>query len=314
MFTRRRQTRAKGAKQRGDRTSPEPGGVRDKGAEDEKVFPSGRRRRCTRNAGTVSRPQDGQEGASAGTQPPWDVAFGAVLTSDYNFRGITQSNHKPAVIAYWEPRYNPWKDMQLYAGIGGASISFPNRAAAEIDFYAGFRPTFGALALDFGAWYYWYPGGQCFNAAQGGDCLTNADPVTLGLPVNGNVIKSNLSFWEVYAKAALTVNEQIHDRRRRLLLAVRSELGRRRHLRGRPTSSTPRRATPCRTASGSMPRPKSATGTSEPRTASTAPAPADRASCRIRTAFRTRATPPGTSASASPRACSRWTCATTTPT
>ncbi len=38
---------------------------------------------------------------------------------------------------------------------------------------------------------------------------TNADPVTLGLPVNGNVIKSNLSFWEVYAKAALTVNEQI---------------------------------------------------------------------------------------------------------
>ncbi len=92
---------------------------------------------------------------------------------------------------------------------GAASISFPNRAAAEVDFYAGVRPTFGALALDFGAWYYWYPGGQCFNAAQGGDCLTNADPVTLGLPVNGNVIKSNLSFWEVYAKAALTVNEYI---------------------------------------------------------------------------------------------------------
>jgi uncharacterized protein (TIGR02001 family) len=141
--------------------------------------------------------------------PQWDAAFGAVLTSDYNFRGITQSNHKPAVIAYFEQRYNPWKDLQFYAGAGAASISFPNRAAAEVDFYAGVRPTFGALALDFGAWYYWYPGGQCFNAAQGGDCLTNADPVTLGLPVNGNVIKSNLSFYEVYAKAALTVNEYI---------------------------------------------------------------------------------------------------------
>ena len=139
---------------------------------------------------------------------PWDVAFGAVLTSDYNFRGITQSNHKPAVIAYWEPRFNATKDLQFYAGMGGASISFPNRAAAEVDFYAGVRPTFGALALDFGAWYYWYPGGQCFNAAQGGDCLTNADPITLGLPVNGNVIKSNLSFYEVYAKASVTVNEQ----------------------------------------------------------------------------------------------------------
>ena len=100
---------------------------------------------------------------------PWDVAFGAAFTSDYNFRGITQSNHKPSVIAYFEPRFNATKDLQFYAGIGGASISFPNRAAAEIDFYGGVRPTFGALALDFGVWYYGYPGGQCFNNL--GDCV-----------------------------------------------------------------------------------------------------------------------------------------------
>jgi uncharacterized protein (TIGR02001 family) len=140
---------------------------------------------------------------------PWDVAFGGALASDYIFRGVTQSNHKPSVSAYFEPRYNVSKDLQLYAGVGGASISFPNRAAAEIDFYGGIRPTFGPLALDLGVFYYWYPGGQCFNAAQGGDCLTNADPVTLGLPVNGNVIKGDLSFWEVYLKAAYTVNEQV---------------------------------------------------------------------------------------------------------
>ena len=56
-------------------------------------------------------------------------------------------------------------DFLSDAGIAGESISFPNRAAAEIDLYAGFRPTFDKLALDFGVWYYWYPGGQCFNAA-----------------------------------------------------------------------------------------------------------------------------------------------------
>ena len=28
---------------------------------------------------------------------PWDFAIGATLTSDYIFRGITQSNHKPSV-------------------------------------------------------------------------------------------------------------------------------------------------------------------------------------------------------------------------
>jgi uncharacterized protein (TIGR02001 family) len=134
---------------------------------------------------------------------PWDIAFGAALMSDYNFRGITQSNHKPSVAAYFEPRYNFNDSLQWYAGVAGESISFPNRAAAEIDFYTGIRPTFGKLALDFGFWEYWYPGGQCFNAAFPGDCAANGN-----LPLNGNVIKADLSFWEIYGKATYTVNDQ----------------------------------------------------------------------------------------------------------
>jgi hypothetical protein len=132
--------------------------------------------------------------------PEWDVAFGAAIASDYIFRGITQSNHNPSVASYFEPRYNPNKDWQFYAGIGGASISFPNRAAAEVDFYGGVRATFDKLAIDVGVWYYWYPGGTCYNGLVTGECATNADPVTGGLPVNGNFIKSNLSFYEIYAK------------------------------------------------------------------------------------------------------------------
>ena len=77
---------------------------------------------------------------------PWDIAFGGGVTSDYIWRGITQSNHKPSVTAYFEPRYNVTKDLQYYVGISGESISFPNRAAAEVDIYGGFRPTFGPLA------------------------------------------------------------------------------------------------------------------------------------------------------------------------
>jgi hypothetical protein len=133
---------------------------------------------------------------------PWDIAFGSAITSDYVFRGITQSNHKPSVSAYFEPRYNISANFQLYAGLGGASISFPNRAAAEIDIYGGARATFGALALDVGGWYYWYPGGQCFNAAIAGECALNGN-----LPLNGNVIKKDLSFFEVYGKANYTFND-----------------------------------------------------------------------------------------------------------
>src|SRR6267143_591267 len=68
---------------------------------------------------------------------PWDIAFGSAIMNDYIFRGVTQSNHKPSVAAYFEPRYNINKDVQLNAGMSAESISFPNRAAAEVDFYAG---------------------------------------------------------------------------------------------------------------------------------------------------------------------------------
>ena len=152
---------------------------------------------------------------------PWDIAFGASLTNDYVFRGITQSNHKPSVSAYFEPRYNINKDLQLYVGAAGASISFPNRAAAEIDLYGGIRPTIGMFAFDFGAWGYLYPGGTCFNAAAfpgsgipGSDasCLVspfgNSDPVTGGLPINGNFAKKSASFYEGFAKVNITLNDQ----------------------------------------------------------------------------------------------------------
>jgi len=48
---------------------------------------------------------------------PWDFAFGGGIANDYLFRGVTQSNHKPSVNVYFEPRYNVTKDFQLYVGL-----------------------------------------------------------------------------------------------------------------------------------------------------------------------------------------------------
>jgi hypothetical protein len=143
---------------------------------------------------------------------PWDIAFGSAIMNDYIFRGITQSNHKPSVAAYFEPRYNVTKDLQLYIGVSGESISFANRAAAEIDVYGGIRPTFGAFAFDIGVWGYLYPGGTCFNGGNGGlavdaagraisaECFVNVLP-------NGNVMKKDVSFMEVYGKVNYTIND-----------------------------------------------------------------------------------------------------------
>src|ERR1700692_2246375 len=129
---------------------------------------------------------------------PWDIAFGSAVMNDYIFRGVTQSNHNPSVAAYFEPRYNINKDLQLYIGTSTESISFANRAAAEIDVYGGIRPTFGAFAFDFGLWGYLYPGGTCYfgaptdftGKAVSPDCATN-------FLLNGNLMKKDVSFMEV---------------------------------------------------------------------------------------------------------------------
>jgi uncharacterized protein (TIGR02001 family) len=129
---------------------------------------------------------------------PWDIAFGAGIASDYNFRGISQSDRKPSVNAYFEPRYNFNPNLQAYVGIGGYSIDFPNRPSAEIDLYGGIRPTFGALSFDLGIWYYWYPGGQCFGPTI--DCVAAALP-------NGNIIKKDVSFVEFFGKVNYAFND-----------------------------------------------------------------------------------------------------------
>jgi uncharacterized protein (TIGR02001 family) len=145
---------------------------------------------------------------------PWDLAFGSAIMSDYVFRGITQSDHKASVAAYFEPRYNINKDTQLYIGVSSESISFPNRAAAEVDIYGGIRPTVGMFAFDIGAWGYLYPGGQCFGGIGPGatnSCAAFGQGVDfgggLGLPINGNFAKRDASFYEVYGKVNVTLND-----------------------------------------------------------------------------------------------------------
>jgi uncharacterized protein (TIGR02001 family) len=140
---------------------------------------------------------------------PWDIAFGSAIMNDYVFRGVTQSNHKPSVAAYFEPRYNVTKDVQLYIGSSFESISFANRAAAEVDIYGGIRPTFGAFAFDFGVWGYLYPGGTCQFGAPGIDFAGHFQGAECAANVlnNFNVMKKDVSFFEGYAKVNYTIND-----------------------------------------------------------------------------------------------------------
>ncbi|GLK57278.1 uncharacterized protein (TIGR02001 family) [Methylopila capsulata] len=89
--------------------------------------------------------------------PLWDVAFGVAFMNDYRSRGISNSDKEFAVQGYAELQALDW----FYAGIWASNVQFADGStdpAAEVDLYGGVRHTFGALTLDAGALYYWYPG------------------------------------------------------------------------------------------------------------------------------------------------------------
>lgn len=117
------------------------------------------------------------------TPSPWDIAFGTAFTSDYMFRGISQSNKQPAVQGYFELQYaaTPW--ATLYAGVWGSSL-YSGFANAEIDPSAGVRLSFGQFGLDVGVLYYGYPGPAA------------------AAPVSG---RSSIGFTEFYAKPSYKV-------------------------------------------------------------------------------------------------------------
>lgn len=132
----------------------------------------------------------------------FDVAFGGGLQSDYNFRGISQSDKGPGVFAYVEPRCNVTKDIQLYVGMWGWSTKLPTAPTGEFDVYGGVRVTVDKFAFDFGAMYYWYPREtQLFFANP---ALTAVSPTNFGF---GPFTVRDTDFWEVYGKVTWTATD-----------------------------------------------------------------------------------------------------------
>jgi uncharacterized protein (TIGR02001 family) len=87
-------------------------------------------------------------------------AWSATLTgtSDYVFRGISQTDNDPTIQGSIGATYG-----MFYAGAWGSGLDWnglfgdPN-AQIEIDWYGGIKPTWGKATFDFGVIYYTYPG------------------------------------------------------------------------------------------------------------------------------------------------------------
>ncbi|OTG72795.1 hypothetical protein B9T26_10015 [Acinetobacter sp. ANC 4169] len=85
------------------------------------------------------------------------VSGTAALTSDYRYRGMTQTFNDPAVQAGFVLSH----ESGVYAGVWGSNVDFGGTAHIELDPYIGFATTLDNFAnkplLDVGLWYYAYP-------------------------------------------------------------------------------------------------------------------------------------------------------------
>lgn len=94
---------------------------------------------------------------------PHEFSANVALSTDYRFRGISQTSDDPALSGGFDYSYTPYG---FYAGVWASNLDFnvpdPDPADLEIDFYGGFSGEFSSgipgLGWDIGGLYYYYPG------------------------------------------------------------------------------------------------------------------------------------------------------------
>lgn len=98
-----------------------------------------------------------QAAAQSPTDPPGDITVsgGIALVSDYRFRGISQSDRRPAL----QGSVTVDQVSGVYGRVWASTIHdyVANDAPAEIDLSAGYRRTFGGTTIDAGLLYYYFP-------------------------------------------------------------------------------------------------------------------------------------------------------------
>lgn len=147
---------------------------------------------------------DGYEGsvkdapAEAARQFSW--SFNVAGTSDYIFRGVSQSARNPTLYLGADAAYGIG-----YVGVWAAGIDLGDQAIApftdiadkEVDLYGGIRPVWkgapiiGDVTFDLGVIYYWYPGSRenLPTTAPGGE-IGDANYVELKAGYSTNPIKN----------------------------------------------------------------------------------------------------------------------------
>src|SRR5258705_8982249 len=90
----------------------------------------------------------------AAAPPPPPVTGNMTIASDYRFRGISQTYKGPAIQGGVDYAHA----SGFYLGNWNSNVSsvmYPGGSAIEMDFYGGWKKSFGDFGLDLGTIYYY---------------------------------------------------------------------------------------------------------------------------------------------------------------
>ncbi|CAN5324693.1 TorF family putative porin [soil metagenome] len=90
------------------------------------------------------------------------ITGGATVVSDYRFRGLTQTDEKPAIQGTLNLNHSSGFYIGTWAssidgGTDGSTPALTGYGAAEVDLYGGFTKSFSGATVDVGLLYYYYP-------------------------------------------------------------------------------------------------------------------------------------------------------------
>ena len=119
---------------------------------------------------------------AANAQDTPEIAWNVGVTSDYVFRGFSQTNEDPTVFGGVDLTIGAF-----YAGAWASGVDFGDSTDAEFDLYGGYRSEISGFAVDVGVVGYFYtsaPNGADYDYAELKLAGSRAiGPVTLGAAV-----------------------------------------------------------------------------------------------------------------------------------
>jgi uncharacterized protein (TIGR02001 family) len=127
--------------------------------------------------------------AQTAPEPDLTIEGNVGLFSDYRFRGISQTDLKPALQGGFDLTHK----SGFYIGTWASNVSdfanFGGGNGMEIDGYVGYTFEVGDIGVDIGNLYYYYPG----SSVDPGDPKPNTNEIYVGLTYGPVTLKTSYS-------------------------------------------------------------------------------------------------------------------------